>query len=448
MAHSFDIIAIFAIMNIGELYLKFLECGGVTTDTRNCAPGLMFFALKGERFNGNDYIQQALEQGCPYAVTDEPEKVRTDDGRTIVVGNVLKSLQELARMHREKLSPVVLGITGTNGKTTTKELVTAVLSKKFNVLSTKGNLNNSIGVPLTLLTLEPGHEIAVIEMGASHPGDIEELVEICRPDYGLISNVGIAHLQGFGSFEGVKRTKGELYDFIRRNGGSIFINGDNSDLKGMAGGLEAFEYGRSDCYQVSGRVIGCDPLLRISWKVKGGSDHTVRMNLTGTYNLDNILAAAAVGIRFGVDEDMISEALAGYVPKNNRSQITDTGRNRLVVDAYNANPTSMNAALDNFAMIAGNEGMLILGDMRELGGYSRTGHTGILERIRKEGYHEVCLVGHEFSSAAESVASDSWNVFEDTDALKKWLKRHCPEGRTILVKGSNSMKLTEVVELL
>ena len=431
-----------------ELYGKFLECDGITTDSRNCAPGLMFMALKGERFNGNDYVLQALEQGCRYAVTDEPERAEFNDSRILKTDSVLAALQGIALLHRRKMGLPVIGITGTNGKTTTKELVTAVLSESFRVLSTRGNLNNSIGVPLTVLGIRPEHQLAVVEMGASHPGDIRELVNVCEPDYGLITNVGMAHLQGFGSFEGVKRTKGELYDHIRSRNGRIFLNLDNVHLTEMARGIESIGYGRNGGGLVRGGVVECNPMLCFWWQREGGERHTVRMQMTGSYNTDNALAAVTVGCRFGVPEEKICEALEKYVPRNNRSQITDTGHNRLVVDAYNANPTSMAAALENFRLMTDGDRMLILGDMRELGEYSTAEHGKIIAGIRQDGYRDVLLTGAEFAKALHGDVPEGWHCFEDVKALSEWLSVHRPEGRTILIKGSNSIGLTGIVDLL
>ena len=427
-------------------YRKFLECSGVTTDTRSCTQGFMFFALKGERFNGNDFILQALEKGCLYAVTDEPERYDSGDSRIIAVPNVLKALQELALAHRRKIGLPVIGITGTNGKTTTKELVTAVLSERFNVLATQGNLNNSIGVPLTVLQIKPEHQIAIIEMGASHPGDIQELVNVCDPDFGLITNVGMAHLLGFGSFEGVKNTKGELYAHIRSKNGKIFLNRDNVHLCGMAADLSSIDYGKESGF-VQGGVLDCNPLLRIWWSRENGEKHIVQMRMTGSYNADNALAAITVGSFFGISDKDICHALEEYTPRNNRSQITETGHNTLVVDAYNANPTSMNAALDNFGMISASEKMLILGDMRELGEQSMEEHRRIIGRITADGYRNVILVGGEMS-AAVGQSHPEWLCFKDVSALKDWLSDNRPEGKTILIKGSNSIGLTGITDLL
>ena len=428
-------------MTVEQIYSRFKECTGVTTDSRKCGPGLMFFALKGERFDGNEFVRGALEQGCPYAVMDNAELYDAADKRMILVDNVLITLQQVAAYHRRQLDIPVIGITGTNGKTTTKELTNAVMSTTYNVLCTQGNLNNSIGVPLTVLGLKPEHEYAIVEMGASHPGDIKELVEISQPDYGLITNVGKAHLLGFGSFEGVKRTKGELYDWLREHGGTAFVNRDNEHLQQMCMGLPLVEYGKpgQDGLLVEGEVLECNPFVKFRWRSGKGNWHTVQTNLIGAYNVDNALAAITVGIKFGVTGHDASVAVAGYKPQNNRSQLTETGRNHLVIDAYNANPTSMAAAIENFNMIKAEHKMLILGDMRELGEVSQAEHKRVVEDLRKYGFTEVWLVGEEFGKAA----SDSgFRLFPDVAAVKKALQREPVMGRTILIKGSNSIGLS------
>ena len=427
-------------MIIKEIYSRFRECTGVTTDSRKCGPGLMFFALKGERFDGNEFVHGALEQGCPYAVMDNKELYDATDARMILVDNVLATLQQMAAYHRRKLGTTVIGITGTNGKTTTKELTNAVMGTTYNILCTQGNLNNSIGVPLTVLGLTPEHEYAIVEMGASHPGDIKELVEVSQPDYGLITNVGKAHLLGFGSFEGVKRTKGELYDWLREHNGTAFVNRDNEHLQQMCAGLPIIEYGKpgQEGLLVEGEVLECNPFVKFRWRSKGGEWHTVQTNLIGAYNVDNALAAITVGLKFGVSEQNASDAVANYKPQNNRSQLTETGRNRLVVDAYNANPTSMAAAIENFSMIKADNKMLILGDMRELGEVSEAEHRHIVEMLRQKGFDCVWLVGEEFAKVA---ADSGFRLFSDVEAVKDELKREPVTGRTILIKGSNSIKL-------
>lgn len=427
-------------MEIAELYKCFMECGKVTTDSRNCPEGSMFIALKGETFNGNAFAAQALKQGCRYAVIDEPEYA--GEG-IILVDNCLQALQQLANYHRRQLKTPVIGITGTNGKTTTKELISTVLSRKFNTLYTEGNFNNHIGVPLTLLRLTKEHEMAVVEMGANHPGEIKTLVHIAEPDYGIITNVGKAHLQGFGSFEGVIRTKGELYDFLRAKGGAtIFIQNENPYLNGIAEGLTCVRYGQTAGLYVSGELISCSPFLSFRWTAEGVS-HEVNTHLIGSYNLDNMLAAAAIGRYFGVSDDDISSALASYLPHNNRSQLKETADNKLIVDAYNANPTSMMAALKNFRQVEAPHKMVILGDMKELGEASREEHQKVVDYLKECGFDRVVLVGPEFAAATHS-----YQTFQHVDEVLADIRMHKPQGYYILIKGSNSMKLSQLPEYL
>ncbi len=427
-------------MEIAELYKCFMECGKVTTDSRNCPEGSMFIALKGETFNGNAFAAQALKQGCRYAVIDESEYA--GEG-TILVDNCLQALQQLANYHRRQLKTPVIGITGTNGKTTTKELISTVLSRKFNTLYTEGNFNNHIGVPLTLLRLTKEHEMAVVEMGANHPGEIKTLVHIAEPDYGIITNVGKAHLQGFGSFEGVIRTKGELYDFLRDKGGAtIFIQNENPYLNGIAEGLTCVRYGQTVGLYVSGELISCSPFLSFRWTAEGVS-HEVNTHLIGSYNLDNMLAAAAIGRYFGVSDDDISSALASYLPHNNRSQLKETADNKLIVDAYNANPTSMMAALKNFRQVEAPHKMVILGDMKELGEASREEHQKVVDYLKECGFDRVVLVGPEFAAATHS-----YQTFQHVDEVLADIRMHKPQGYYILIKGSNSMKLSQLPECL
>lgn len=427
-------------MEIAELYKCFMECGKVTTDSRNCPEGSMFIALKGETFNGNAFAAQALKQGCRYAVIDESEYA--GEG-TILVDNCLQALQQLANYHRRQLKTPVIGITGTNGKTTTKELISTVLSRKFNTLYTEGNFNNHIGVPLTLLRLTKEHEMAVVEMGANHPGEIKTLVHIAEPDYGIITNVGKAHLQGFGSFEGVIRTKGELYDFLRAKGGAtIFIQNENPYLNGIAEGLTCVRYGQTAGLYVSGELISCSPFLSFRWTAEGVS-HEVNTHLIGSYNLDNMLAAAAIGRYFGVSDDDISSALVSYLPHNNRSQLKETADNKLIVDAYNANPTSMMAALKNFRQVEAPRKMVILGDMKELGEASREEHQKVVDYLKECGFDRVVLVGPEFAAATHS-----YQTFQHVDEVLADIRMHKPQGYYILIKGSNSMKLSQLPECL
>lgn len=431
-------------MKVEELYGLYQKCTGVTTDSRKCGPGLMFFALKGERFDGNEFVRGALEQGCPYAVMDNADLYDPADSRMILVDNVLSTLQQVAALHRRTLGTPVIGITGTNGKTTTKELTNAVMSTTYNVLCTQGNLNNSIGVPLTVLGLKAEHEYAIVEMGASHPGDIKELVNVSQPDFGLITNVGKAHLLGFGSFEGVKRTKGELYDWLREHNGTAFVNRDNEHLQQMCAGLPLIEYGKpgQEGLLVEGEVLECNPFVRFRWRSRTGNWHTVQTSLIGAYNVDNALAAITIGLHFGVSEEKASEAVAGYQPQNNRSQLTRTERNSLVVDAYNANPTSMAAAIENFSMMKADHKMLILGDMRELGEVSEAEHKRIVDMLREKGFAHVWLVGSEFGKTAQD---SGFRLFPDVDAVNEALKSEPVSGCTILIKGSNSIGLTKTI---
>lgn len=427
-------------MNLNELYELFLHHEKITTDSRHCPANSLFFALKGERFDGNQYAAKALEAGAAYAIIDNPKYLSGD--RMILVDNVLDCLQQLAHRHRKALGIPVIGITGTNGKTTTKELLASVLATKFNVLATEGNLNNQIGVPLTLLRMNPDHEIAVVEMGASHPGDIDELVHIVAPNYGLITNVGCAHLEGFGSFEGVLHTKGELYDYLRHTNGKIFINQENKDLMGIAHGLEQITYGQHEGAFAVGHVVESNPFLTFDWKQQG-KIHVVETHLVGAYNIDNALAAVAVGRYFKIPAERISRAIAAYEPTNNRSQYKKTERNDLIIDAYNANPTSMKAALDNFASLPVHPKAVVLGDMLELGKTSDELHSGIVRQLQAEAFDKVYLCGQHFARTADGFPS-----FTTTEELIAALRQDKLEGYHILIKGSHSMGLENVVELL
>ena len=379
-------------------------------------------------------------QGCVYAVIDNPDYYIGE--RTILVDNVLKTLQQLAHHHRKVLGLPIIGITGTNGKTTTKELLAAVLSTKFNLLYTEGNFNNHIGVPLTLLRLTHDHEMAVIEMGASHPGDIKELVDIVHPNYGIITNVGRAHLEGFGSFEGVIRTKGELYDYIRRSKGKIFIKKENEYLQSIAKGIEQITYGNGDDAFASGQVVSCDPFLVFNWKQQGKL-HTVETHMIGSYNLDNVLAAVAVGRFFKIPAERISRAIAAYEPTNNRSQFKKTDNNELIIDAYNANPSSMKVALDNFITMPVQPKAIILGDMRELGPTSDELHAEVVEQIKKGQFDKVFLCGEHFSKVGKE-----FSPFATTEAMVEELRKQPLKGYHILIKGSHSMGLEKLADIL
>lgn len=445
-------------MDIKELYKLYLQHPCITTDSRDCPKGSIFLALKGTSFDGNLFAKAALEKGCAYAIVDNAEMA--NDKRIILVEDTLQTYKDLAREHRRQFNIPVIGITGTNGKTTTKELIKAVLSEKFNVLATEGNFNNDIGVPKTLFRLTKEHEIAIIEMGASHPGDIKTLVETAEPTCGLITNVGRAHLQGFGSFEGVIKTKGELYDYLRsREDGLTFINADNDYLVDMlTDDMWCTPYSTDPEKQyscISGEVISCDPLLKFRWRKPimeleetGASQkwHKVQTNLIGAYNIDNLLAAIAVGINFGVDRKQIDHALESYVPTNNRSQLVQTASNRLIVDAYNANPSSMAAALENFQMMEVHKDetkMAILGDMRELGEASEEEHQKTVDLLAATGMQNVWLVGEEFGKT-----HSNYRKFRNVDEVKAEIEKTHPIGHLILIKGSNGTKLFQLPELL
>ena len=432
-------------MNLSALYQIFLDCQLVTTDSRNCPEGSLFIALKGESFNGNAFAGKALETGCAYAIIDEPEYAVEGDQRYILVDDCLQTLQQLANYHRRQLGTRIIGITGTNGKTTTKELISAVLSQSHNILYTLGNLNNHIGVPSTLLRLKAEHDLAVIEMGANHPGEIKFLSEIVEPDCGIITNVGKAHLEGFGSFEGVIKTKGELYDFLRKKEGStVFIHHDNAYLMNIAGGLNLIPYGTEDDLYVNGRITGNSPYLTFEWKAgKDGETYQVQTQLIGEYNFPNALAAITIGLFFGVEAAKINEALAGYTPQNNRSQLKKTNDNTLIIDAYNANPTSMMAALQNFRNMEVPHKMLLLGDMRELGAESAAEHQKIADYIKECDFEEVWLVGEQFAAAEHS-----FKTYPNVQEVIKELETNKPKGYTILIKGSNGIRLSSTVDHL
>lgn len=433
-------------MTTEQLYQIFESHPVVTTDSRDCPEGSIFFALKGASFNGNKFAAAALQQGCAFAVVDEPEYCAQGDERYILVDDVLRAFQLLARHHRRTLGTRIVGITGTNGKTTTKELMAAVLGEKYNVLYTLGNFNNDIGVPKTLLRLKPEHQVAVVEMGASHPGDIKTLVELVEPDLALITNVGMAHLQGFGSFEGVVKTKGELYDFMRQSKrGKVFVDANNPYLMSIVQGLDLVKYGTpaSDGLFVGGKVVSAAPFLRFAWQREGGEWNEVQTHLVGAYNVLNMLAAISVGLYLGVSADEANRALANYVPSNNRSQLEETAHNKLIMDAYNANPTSMSVALNNLNDMEVPHKMAILGDMLELGAASAEAHQAIVDQLSRLSLDEVWLVGPEFARTR-----CAFRKFNDVDEVMAQLQNQCPEGRYILVKGSHGIRLDKLSQCL
>jgi len=430
-------------MQLEEIYQLYLQHSVVTTDSRNVPAGSLFFALKGGSFNGNAFAKSAIEKGAAYAFVDEEEFV--DSERILFTDDVLKTLQQLANYHRKQFAGKVIGITGTNGKTTTKELIAAVLSKKYNTLCTTGNLNNHIGVPLTLLRLNATHEMAVIEMGANHCGEIEFLCNIAEPDFGIITNVGKAHLEGFGSFEGVMRTKGELYNSIRKNEGTIFINRDNEYLQEIATGIRRIEYGNTTGLFVSGQSrITSNPYLSMIWQ--SGDDEKkqyLETHLIGDYNLENILAAITIGNYFGVNTADINAAISDYIPQNNRSQLTKTATNTLIIDAYNANPTSMLASLLNFRAMGVSSKAVILGAMLELGDENEKEHQKIILFLEESRFEHVFLIGKEFSSLHNSFMS-----FPSTSDLIEYFKENPLSGQTILLKGSRGFKLEQLIDCL
>ena len=401
----------------------------VTTDSRKVTPGSIFVALKGEHFDGNDFVEQARKDGAEYIISGE---------------NALAELQDLARAWRRTLDIPFIAITGTNGKTTTKELTAAVLSRRYKVAYTQGNLNNQIGVPLTLLSITRAHEVAIIEMGASHPGDIKELVEIAEPNYGLITNVGRAHLQGFGSFEGVMATKAELYDYLVAHDGTIFRNADNPFLKEMYLTAQRSNSG-SGLTSNSEAVCQAKPVLYSTGSMPEGT------HLVGNYNSENVSAAICVGTYFGVSEEAALDAIRAYVPSNNRSQLMQTAHNTVVVDAYNANPTSMTAAIEAFDRstlniqhsTANMPKAYILGAMRELGEYSHLEHQNIVNMLLERKADKVLLVGEEYKATTAP-----YPVFDDVDALCAYLQNEPLQGYTILLKGSRSNQLEKVIPLL
>jgi UDP-N-acetylmuramoyl-tripeptide--D-alanyl-D-alanine ligase len=434
-------------MKTEELYSLFLNYPSITTDSRICSRGSLFFALKGERFNGNLFAEKALEDGCAYAVVDEWPEVKPVSKGIIIVDDVLTSLQKLANYHRRKLKIPIIGITGTNGKTTTKELIAIALSREFRAAYTQGNFNNHIGVPLTLLSMNRSHEIGVVEMGANHPGDIRELCEIAEPDYGLITNVGRAHLEGFGTFENLVRTKGELYDFIRAHEGKVFVNKESQILYELSDGMDRILYGKNDpSLFASGRIADATPFLEFDWSFFDSS-YRVKTHLVGEYNFDNAIAAVAVCKFFGINAERISAALEEYEPQNHRSQFKRTERNDLIIDAYNANPTSMKASLDFFTSIPSSlPKMVILGEMKELGEVSDEEHRKMVQYLSEQPYDRVYLVGAVFKNLTD--AGDLFQLFDDVDELTGWLEKEPVSDHYILLKGSHSIHLEKTVDYL
>jgi UDP-N-acetylmuramoyl-tripeptide--D-alanyl-D-alanine ligase len=433
-------------MTVENLYQSFIRHPVISTDSRSCTPGSIFFALKGEKFDGNNYIMQALDSGAAFAVGDRQDL--PCDRRIIKVDNTLTALQQLANHHRLMMKTPLIAITGTNGKTTTKELIAAALSSQYNTVYTDGNLNNHIGVPLTLLRLKAENDLAIIEMGANHPGEIAALCRIACPDYGLITNIGKAHLEGFGSLEGVINTKTELYEYLRKNRKTVFANAGNGILKPFLTGLNTVEYGTGDSCFVSGSTLSSTPYLSIEWKTGNSIEkHVIDTRLAGKYNFENILAAVCVAIYFNITPENICRSVGNYIPQNNRSQSRQTARNRLIIDAYNANPDSMKAALDNFIALPDSPKMLILGDMRELGRYSREEHQNLVNTISQcRSIDQVFLCGSGFANL--DGIPPSWRIFPSSTELFHTLETGRIEGYNILIKGSRGNRLEKAAEWL
>ncbi len=423
-------------ITIQELYNIYIGHRKISTDTRNIQKDSLFFALKGSLFNGNNFALQALENGASFAICDEQT---TSDSRIIMVDNVLDTLQKLASYHRDMLKIPIIGITGTNGKTTTKELLYTVLQTKFNTLATHGNLNNHIGVPLTLLSINSNHDIAIIEMGANHIDDIAELCEIAKPTHGIITNIGKAHLQGFGSIEGVTKAKRALYDYIILNHGKLIVDSDNELLMSLSKNANTFLYGENSG-ETSGYIKINNPLISVSLK---NVSTAINTQLVGSYNLKNILAAIATGKVFGIDIKKMAQAISSYQPQNNRSQLIEGKRNKIIMDAYNANPSSMLEALNNLENIPHPKKVLILGDMLELGEESEKEHQKIYDKIQNI-EHTLCLLIGEYFSALPH--SNKTLTFVETTKAQIYIKENPIENALILVKGSRGIKLETLLE--
>jgi len=440
-------------MNTPELYELFLKFPKICIDSREAEAGSLFFALKGDKFNGNSYVAQALKK-CDYAVVDDPEAVISD--KCILVNDALGKLQSLAKYHRKRLGLPIIAITGTNGKTTTKELVARVLAKKFNVGFTQGNFNNHIGVPLTLLKLTSDHEFGIIEMGANHRGEIAVLCKIAAPDFGLITNVGKAHLEGFGSFEGVKKAKGELYAYLYENDGVAFVNYDNELLEDLKPPHSIIYYGTKGFTHCQGKVVSNDFYLSLRWMVTDDiiNDEKyldwdkigklVQTQLYGTYNFENVMAAICIGNNFNVSDADIKEAIETYKPKNNRSEICKTTTNTLLVDCYNANPSSIKAALDNFANVEVKPKVVILGDMLELGTASIREHGVIIGVLKEMNFNNVFLVGESFYNYK---GTDNMLFFKEVKDLNEHLLKEKIKNAYVLIKGSRGMQLETILDL-
>jgi UDP-N-acetylmuramoyl-tripeptide--D-alanyl-D-alanine ligase len=429
-------------MTITQIYQLFKRFPQVVTDSRKTENGAIFFALKGKKFNGNKYAADALNKGASFAVIDEKEYFRHE--KTILVNDVLQTLQELALFHRKALGIPVLAITGSNGKTTTKELVAAVLSKKYNIIYTQGNLNNHIGLPLTLLRMDKKTELGVVEMGANHPGEIGLLCSIADPDYGIITNIGQAHLEGFGSFEMIKQTKAELYSYLKNKNGTIFFNCSNPILSDLVKGIRhKVSYGENEG-DLKGEPVQSPPFIHANAHFPEGVVH-LKTKLPGKYNFENVMAAACIGQFFGIEAFLIQEAINHYQPTNNRSQLIEKSGLKIIMDAYNANPSSMQASIESFLSGFYIPRSLILGDMFELGENSISEHISILEIIKKHSFSEVFLVGPVFTEVAKN---EPFKSFKNTGLLCSYLAKNPIKEGAVLIKGSRGVQLEKVLEYI
>ncbi len=424
-----------------KIYQAFKSHAKISTDTRQDVKETLFFALSGENFNGNKFAGIAIKNGASYAIIDDVAYKEND--KFILVDNTLLALQQLAIDYHKSLKASILGITGSNGKTTTKELISAVLSSEKKIVSTKGNFNNHIGVPLSILNIKQDTEIAIIEMGANHIGEIKRLCEIAMPNVGIITNIGKAHLEGFGSLEGVITAKNELYQAIKSTKGELILNADDDLLTKLANGIKSFSYGTSNA-DVSGRIIQTNPTLVIEWEWNS-KKYLIKSNLYGSYNFPNIMAAIASGLYFDINPVNICRSIENYKPDNNRSQQVKTKNNKLILDAYNANPVSMNNAIRSFNDFGSTKPVLILGDMFELGESSGKEHQKIIELLKSVGFEDVYLVGDEFYNLRET---NSFNSFATTEELKSYLIKNLLVKKTILIKGSRGMKLESLLDIL
>lgn len=431
--------------NISLIYQQYLSNRLICTDTRNIIPGCLFFALKGENFDANTFAERAMEQGAVLAIIDNPQYQL--NGSYILVENVLETLQELAKYHRQQLNIPIIGLTGSNGKTTTKELINAVLAEKYRTFATKGNLNNHIGVPLSILSITADTEIAVIEMGANHQKEIEFLCSIAQPTHGLITNIGMAHLDGFGGFEGVKKGKAELFTFLNEQHGTAFVNRDSVHIMEMSSKLDANQviyYGTTGNNTVNGKLLASDPLIQLSWN-KSGLSFETRTQLTGTYNFENILAAITIGTYFDLAPNQINKGLENYTPVNNRSQLKKTDANTVICDFYNANPSSMAAALQNIATLESNRKIAIIGDMFELGSESGIQHQKIAAMAEGLDINIMLFIGKDFYAWKDTYKG---HFFESPTAAYRWLENNRITDSLVLLKGSRGMALEQLLPLL